>query len=441
MIKKKQKQFILSIIIFALIFGGLIGGKFLTSSPNVKSSINNEDKAKNVIFMIADGFSTSYATCYRWYKGEDTLLDSMLVGMHRNYSANSDVTDSAAAATAMATGVKTNNGMISTSPDGKELKTILEAAKDNGKSTGIVVTSAVTHATPACFAAHVDDRSNQEDIAPQILENDVDVILGGGRNYFSDSLIEDTSNNGYTYVSNQNELLDESNNTTKLIGLFSDDSMAPELDREETSEPSLAEMSQAAINTLKKDDDGFFLMIEGSQIDSAGHDHDAAWAMKDMEAFEEAIQIVLDFAKENDDTLVIVTGDHDNGGLSVGGYDQYDADIDILRNVTASGKFMEEQLNSDRSNISDVVKKYTGLDLTKEEIEEIETSENPSDAINDVVSEKALTGWTTRGHTGVDIPVYAYGPHADSFEGLHENTDLAVLMAQAMDVSLKTENE
>ncbi|MBD3107635.1 alkaline phosphatase [Bacillus sp. AGMB 02131] len=384
--------------------------------------------------MIADGFSTSYATCYRWYKGEETLLDSMLVGMHRNYSANSEVTDSAAAATAMATGVKTNNGMISTSPDGKGLKTILEAAKEIGKSTGIVATSAVTHATPACFASHVDNRSNQEDIAPQILENDVDVILGGGSNYFSDSLIEDATDNGYTFVTNRNELLDDSTNTTKLIGLFSEDSMAPELDREETIEPSIAEMSKAAINILKKDDDGFFLMIEGSQIDSAGHDHDAAWAMKDMEAFEEALQIVLDFAKENDDTLVIVTGDHDNGGLSVGGYDQYDANVDLLRNVTASGKFMEAQLDNDRNNISEVVKQYTEIDLIEEEIDKIKTAENPSDAINDVISERALIGWTTRGHTGVDIPVYAFGPKSKLYEGLHENTDLPVLMAKAMEI-------
>lgn len=435
MSRKKKQQIVISIIILTLVFGGLIGGIFLTSSPSVKSSNSSEGKAKNVIFMIADGFSTSYATCYRWYKGEDTLLDSMLVGMHRNYSANSEVTDSAAAATAMATGVKTNNGMISTSPDDKELKTILEAAEENGKSTGIVATSSVTHATPACFASHVDDRSNQEDIAPQILENGVDVILGGGNAYFSDSLIEDATNDGYTFATNRNELLDKSNNATKLIGLFSEDSMAPELDREETSEPSLAEMSESAINTLKKDDDGFFLMIEGSQIDSAGHDHDAAWAMKDMEAFEEALQIVLDFAKENDDTLVIVTGDHDNGGLSVGGYDQYDADVDILRNVTASGKFIEDQLNEDRSNIQEIVEQYTNIDLTDKEVKKIKTAENPSDVINDVISERALIGWTTRGHTGVDIPVYAYGPGSDLFVGLHENSELPVLMGQIMDLS------
>ncbi|MEI2401108.1 alkaline phosphatase, partial [Paenibacillus phytohabitans] len=269
--------------------------------------------------------------------------------MHRTYSSNSEVTDSAAAGTAMATGVKTNNGMISTAPDGKELKTILEAAEEKGKSSGLVATSTITHATPAVFASHVASRSNEADIAPQLLENGVDVLLGGGKQYFPDSLINEAEENGYQYVTNQDEL-ENAKKADKLIGLFAEDGMAPELDRDETDQPSLAEMTESALDVLKKDKDGFFLMVEGSQIDWAGHDNDAAWAMKDSEAFELAVEKAVEFAKKDGNTLVVVAGDHDTGGMSVGGYGKGDANLEVLRNVSATGDFMESKLNADRSN-------------------------------------------------------------------------------------------
>ena len=215
-------------------------------------------------------------------------MDSMLVGMHRTYSANSEVTDSAAAATAMATGVKTNNGMISISPEGKKLKTILEVAKDAGKSTGLVATSTITYATPAAFAAHVPSRVDEADIATQLINNEVDVLLGGGKKYFPESLLHIATKGGYHFVSDRNELMNVKK-ADKLIGLFSDVGMAPELDRHVTNEPSLADMTEVALKVLEKNKEGFFLMVEGSQIDWAGHDNDAAWAMKDIEAFEEAL--------------------------------------------------------------------------------------------------------------------------------------------------------
>ncbi|BFH14930.1 hypothetical protein J6TS7_10940 [Paenibacillus dendritiformis] len=140
-------------------------------------------KARNVIFMVPDGFSPAYAASYRLYKGELSAMDSMLAGMVRTYSANSALTDSAAAATAMATGHKTNNGMIGTTPDGKQRRTILEAAREQGKSTGLVASSSITDATPAAFSSHIASRDEESDIAPQQLE-DADVLLGGGKTFF-----------------------------------------------------------------------------------------------------------------------------------------------------------------------------------------------------------------------------------------------------------------
>lgn len=418
-----------------LAFGTVLGANLPDFNAEAKEAKieNHNGKVKNVIFMIPDGFSASFATNYRWFKGEESLLDSMLVGMHRTHSADSEVTDSAAAGTAMATGKKTNNGMISTSPDGKELRTILEAAEDAGKSSGLVATSTITHATPAVFASHVASRSDEADIAPQLLDNDVDVILGGGKKYFPEELLRKAKKNGYKMAFDR-ESLDQSKKAGKLIGLFADEGMAPELDRDETDQPSLAEMTSAALDVLKKDKDGFFLMIEGSQIDWAGHAHDAAWAMKDAEAFEEALAEALAFAKRDRNTLIVVAGDHDTGGMSVGGYGVYDANVEVLRNVTASGAFMAGKLDEGRNNAAEVVKEYTGIDLTDEEEQMIRTAAKPDIAINGVVSERALVGWTSTQHTGVDVPLYAYGPGSHLFAGLNQNTDLPVLMAKAMKI-------
>jgi alkaline phosphatase len=423
--KNKFKKKALSIAAVSIItLGSFAGANLSQSKVEAKSNMNN-GKVKNVIFMIPDGYSAAYATNYRWFKGEESIMDSMLVGMHRTYSA--------AAGTAFATGVKTNNGMISTSPEGKELKTILEAVEETGKASGLVATSTITHATPAVFASHVASRANEADIAPQLIDNDVEVILGGGEKYFPESLLNEAKKEGYEYITNKSEL-GKVKNSKKLIGLFAEDSMAPELDRDTTNEPSLKEMTQTALDVLKKDKDGFFLMVEGSQIDWAGHDHDAAWAMKDTEAFEQAVEAVIEFAQKDRNTLVVIAGDHDTGGMSVGGYGLGDVKVEVLRQVSATGDFMVSKLDSTRSNVKEVVKQYTMLDLNEVEVQKIKSALKPDIAINEVISERASVGWTSTNHTGVDIPLYAFGPKSELFSGLHENTDIPGLMAKAMNI-------
>lgn len=429
--KKTFKKKMMILAIAGSFTVGSFAGITALQPVEAKSPQSNK-KVENVIFMIPDGYSSSYATNYRLYKGEESVMDPYLVGMHRTYSANSEVTDSAAAGTAMATGSKTNNGVISMDPDGKQLETILQAAEKSGKSSGLVATSTITHATPAVFASHVATRANEADIAPQLLQNDVDVILGGGKKYFSDELLNKAKKDGYEVVSDA-QSLNKVKKADKLIGLFAEDSLAPELDRETTTEPSLQDMTSAAIDVLSKDKDGFFLMVEGSQIDWAGHDNDAAWAMKDTEAFEDAVQAALDFAKKDKNTLVVIAGDHDTGGMSVGTGGS-GTNLEILKNVTATGDFMAAQLNKEKSNIQVVVKEYAGITLTAAEVNEIKEASNPSFQINSIISKHALVGWTHTGHTGTDIPVYAYGPQAHKFAGLIENTDFPHLMAEAMKI-------
>jgi alkaline phosphatase len=429
----KKKAMIIAIA------GSFTVGSFtgITSLQSAEAKIPQANKkVENIIFMIPDGYSSSYATNYRLFKGEESVMDSHLVGMHRTYSANSEVTDSAAAGTAMATGTKTNNGVISIDPAGNKLETILQAAEKSGKSSGLVATSTITHATPAVFGSHVETRANEKDIAPQLLQSDVDVILGGGKKYFSDDLLNKAKQDGYEIVSEKQSLTNVKK-TDKLIGLFAEDSLSPELDRETTNEPSLQEMTSAAIDVLSNDKDGFFLMVEGSQIDWAGHDNDAAWAMKDTEAFEKAVEAALDFAKKDKKTLVVIAGDHDTGGMSVGGYGGSGANLEILKNVTATGDFMASQLNKERSNIQEIGLKYTGITLSGTEVNQIKQASNPAFQINSIISKRALVGWTHTGHTGTDIPVYAYGPQAHKFAGLIENTDFPQLMAEAMKIPFK----
>lgn len=431
----------------AILLGiGLFMAGFYYNSDGIKTAkFAKERKVKKVILMIPDGYSAGYATNYRWFKGSDVIMDKLLVGMVKTFSADNKVTDSAAAGTAMATGLKTNNGMISETSDGRTAQTILEAARKAGKSAGLVVTSTITHATPAVFAAHVNSRDSEADIAPQMLER-VEVLFGGGKEFFlpealggkqkERNLIKEAQAKGYTIIEDKNQL--QGAKGKKLLGLFANNGMAPELDRDATKEPSLAEMTNKALATLNKDKDGFFLMVEGSQIDWAGHNHDPAWAMKDTEAFEGAVKAALEFATNDGHTLVVVVGDHDTGGFSVGGYDKYEANVEILRKVTATGNYMVTKLNSEGNNIKEIVKTYTEQELSDDEVNLIKTSSNQAHTINDIISQRALVSWTTFAHTGTDIPLYAYGVGEELFEGLHDNTDIPKLIAKVMNIQFRS---
>ncbi|SFB11300.1 alkaline phosphatase [Lentibacillus halodurans] len=407
---------------------------------------SSHKKVENVIYMIPDGFSSNYAANYRAYKGEEAIWDQHLKGMFTTHAAGSDITDSAAAGTAMATGYKTNNGVIGLDPKGNELKTILEASEEEGRASGLVATSTITHATPASFAAHVNDRNNETEIARQLVESEVDVLLGGGKNNFlpksengnqeEANLIEQAKEQGLRFVENREQLIDETDVNVEdeegLLGLFADEALSPELHRVNTEEPSLAEMTESAIDVLEEDKDGFFLVVEGSQIDWAGHDNDAAWAMSDVAAFEAAVEEAINFANKDGKTLVVVAGDHDTGGMTTGANGSMELNADILQNVTTTGEYMASELNDDRSNVRNVVQSYANIELTEGEVQTIRESDDAASAINTIVSDRASVGWTSTNHTGADIPVYAYGPQANQFTGFHNNTELPKIIADTM---------
>lgn len=328
----------------SLLFGSLAG----------VANAAEKGSAKNVILLIPDGMGISYLTATRIYKGEELSFERYVKGLMKTYSSDTNITDSAAAGTAMATGYKTNNGTIAVTPDGTRPDSILDAAREKGKATGLVATSRITHATPAVFTSHDPSRGNEVALATEYIPN-VDVILGGGRDMFlpeseggkqpERNLVAEAEAAGYDYITNRSEIGGVTSN--KVLGLFAMSDLKYEIDRDQVNVPSLAEMTELAVNTLSKDQDGFFLMVEGSQIDWAGHANDPIATVTDMLAFEEAVDVALDFAKKDKNTLVVVVGDHETGGMNIGNTPGgYKENIQILKNAKGSANMVREALKS-----------------------------------------------------------------------------------------------
>nr|HID14498.1 alkaline phosphatase [Anaerolineae bacterium] len=293
----------------------------------------DEPVVENIILLIGDGMGAGTRTAARYYYvGPDGQLaweDFEWAGVTLTYSEDALITDSAAAGTAIATGHKTANGVISMNADGTvSYTTILEEALARGKATGLVATSQIQHATPAVFYAHVPSRRQYNDIAAQMVDSGVNVFFGGGETYMlpetvtgtygpgsrtdGRNLIEEMVALGYAYADNAADFAALDTETTDYaLGLFGYKGM------ERPFTPSLAEMTEKAINILDNDPDGFFLMVEGSQIDWANHGNDADNSIGDTVGFNEAVEVAEAFLAEHPNTLIIVTADHETGGVAV----------------------------------------------------------------------------------------------------------------------------
>ncbi|AQQ53196.1 alkaline phosphatase [Planococcus lenghuensis] len=468
MINKRQgKKLLPAMVISSLLVGGFAAGypgaaaKGENPAQNpetaVKEANQKQAKIKNVIFLIGDGMGPAYNTAYRAFKDnqatpymEKTAFDTYLVGMQQTYSWDPEqsVTDSAAAATSLAAGIKTYNGAIAVDMEKNDVKTVLETAKEDGKATGLVATSQINHATPASFGSHDESRHNYNDIADDYFddlvngEHKVDVLLGGGTSYFDRAdrnLTAEFAEDGYGVVTTRAELLkDESD---QLLGLFAPKGLDKAIDRNEET-PSLAEMTDEALERLSEDQDGFFLMVEGSQIDWAGHDNDIVGAMSEMEDFEKAFARAIEFAEQDEHTLVITTADHSTGGFALGRDGEYKWDPRPLQAAERTPDFMAAQIAAG-SPVEEVLAEYINLDLTAEEVQSVKDAAASGkaveidNAIEHIFNIRSGTGWTTGGHTGVDVNVYAYGPQWEEFVGLHDNH---ILGQKVMEVFSNTRN-
>ena len=428
----------------------------LRPSPLAAASPAPERPA-NVILMIADGCGPASVGLGRQVAGGPLELDRILVGTLTTGSASSRVTDSAAAATAMASGVKTNNRMIGVDATGRRAATLIERARERGWATGLVAKSTITDATPAAFAAHVQHRSSQDSIAVQEIELGVDVLLGGGRRWFAPSsrggarkdsldVIALARRRGYACVTTREELL--AARRAPLLGLFAEEDMSYTLDRDSFQEPSLPEMARQALALLAARPRGFFLMIEGSRIDHAGHANDAATHAREVLEYDATVREVLAFARRDGRTLVVSTADHETGGLSlgrrIGDESFYELRPEALRGVTASLDRMADSILAGATPES-VVARYSGAPPTQDEraiLQRAIDTGKPLDlaavvaALSEIISRRALLGWTTGGHTAVDVGLYAFGPGSERFRGTHDNTEIAHLLADLMGIRL-----
>ena len=439
---------------------------------------------KNVIVLIPDGCDETVQTVARWYKGEDLQVDKMVGGGVKVHMANSVIPGSAAAATAFATGHKTTVRFLGVGPRTDDLLTgfvptaepyapvasILEAAKLAGKATGLVATSRITHATPAAYACHIQDRGWDNDIMEHIVYNNLDVVFGGGARHLipedasyttsfgdvwggkrtdGENLMDVLLNRGYQFVDSQDGM--QALSEGPAWGLFDDSHMEPDIDRQyfHPTQPSIAEMTAKAIELLSQDRDGFFLMVEGSQVDWAGHNNDPIYMTTDFLAFDEAVKVACDFADEKGKTLVMAFPDHNTGGMKIGhyytamGYTETTIEdlVDPLLGMTITSVGLAAMLedNTDDAELMDKVFEYWNLTITQDDVDEIrslEPSVGLAYALARVLSKNyTVIGWTTHGHNGETVPFWTHGAKNVKV-GIIDNTDLATMAADAMDVDL-----
>lgn len=425
-------------------------------------AFGNTKNPKNVIFMVGDGMGPSFNTAYRYYKNQPgakkmtpTAFDKYLKGTNRTYpnDPKENVTDSAAGGTAFSTGTKTYNGAISVDSNKKPVKSVLEQAKEQGKSTGLVTTAELTDATPAVYASHVDSRDKKDEIAKQFYkdkingQHKVDVLLGGGSKYFgkeNGNLDKKFKKDGYNLVSNKNELNNSQSN--KVLGTFSEKDMPLQIDAPK-SNPLLVDMQNSALNKLNKNNKGFFLMVEGASIDKAAHPNDVTGVMSEMTGFENAFDNAISYAKNHKDTLVVATADHSTGGLSIAKGEDYKWNPQAIHKMKNSGMYMTKQI-ADGKDPEKVINDGYGVNFPDKQLTKVKEAakdlhklqkqgkdEDDKDvtaqttklqnAIQKPINDASHTGWTTNGHTGEDVNTYAYGPGSSNFKGNMENTKSA----------------
>lgn len=414
--------------------------------------------AKNVIMMIPDGMSIGASTLARYMlneKGDVSLaLDEYVTAMVKTRWANGPITDSAPAGTAYAIGYKSISGALGVDSSLLPRANVLEAAQLKGKATGLISTSEFMHATPAAYSSHEAKRSNYVAIAEQMLNQELDVLLGTGAGKLDKKVLDIiglAESKGYTILDDRSELLTTKanrvwGNFTATIGGMNN--LSYDLDRNQSVEPSLAEMTTKAIELLNRDKDGFFLMVEGSKIDWAAHANDTIGIVTDTLAFDKAFKAAVDFAKADGNTIVIAVTDHGNSGITIGNSAasaSYDKDLFSIftpikgATKTAEGAMALVDATKSEASLNSALNAY-GINPADTSIAtEIAAFKADPKTANLVktINKKCAIGYSTFGHTGEDVPLYIYAPAGVKLpKGLIDNTDVADFVANSMGLNM-----
>ncbi|MEN9653655.1 MAG: hypothetical protein RL303_1375 [Verrucomicrobiota bacterium] len=442
--------------------GGVVFGaasaSALEATPREAGDNAASAQAKNVIFMVADGMNISALSLTHTYLRRVREQTSRWMGMYRELpvvrslceteSASSLVTDSAAAASCWGIGERVANGSINVTVDGRRPETLFRKMKAARKRTGLVTTATATHATPAGFVATVSARAKQGLIAPQYLTYGVDVILGGGTQYFDEELLEDYRQAGYVFAGDRTALL-AYDGAKPLLGLFDKSYLPFEIDRLHDPVlaariPTLSEMTTAALRNLDNSPHGFFLLVEGARVDHAAHGNDPAATIQEQVAFDDALGVALAYVERHPETLLIVTTDHGTGGLQLNGL----GSEDFLGTLPVYAESTPAFMRTTRftmslelmgklgkapgvKNFTDFVAQKTKLEFKTADrllIKDIKT-------LLPILPKYTGIGWTGNNHTSELVEFSAYGPGSALFPAFLRNDEVHALLLKATGVA------
>ena len=478
-------------------------------------------EAKNVILLIGDGMgpqSVGLAIYYnRFLNGPEKplnmerLMAAGNTGYCLTYQFGTVVTDSASAATALASGVKTRDAIIGKDHDGRPMKTIVDIARQSGKVAGLISDTRITHATPAAFFAHIIHRDMENEIAAQLVaRGDLTVAFSGGAQHFipmgmkvedhpdlkgitkaagwgtskrkdNRDLVGESKNKGYSFVANEKELsILNARSTGKVLGLFSASGFPSAIDRQphhQTGVPTLTRLTEKALEVLSKNEKGFFLMVEGGQIDWAAHGSDVASVTHEMMEFDKAIGVAMSFAESNPDTLIVVTADHDTGGLAIA-YNTYQppepvklpsgetwktkynfGEKVIFEKMAKQKKSFQKMVDDCKKNPATLkreIEENSAFTITEEQANSLLAKEQPTGKIEAedygvyhvfrantptnrmgrLFGKEVSTAWAVGTHTHTPVMVFSKGPSAEKFRGLLDNVDIPRIIAQGWGASL-----
>jgi alkaline phosphatase len=465
---------------------------------------------KNVVLLIGDGMgpeAVGLAIYYnRFMNGMEKrlnlerLMAAGNTGYCLTYQYGTVVTDSASAATALASGVKTRDAIIGKDHDGRPMKSVVDIARQLGKSTGVISNTRLTHATPAAFYANIIHRDMENEIAAQLVERgDLAVAFSGGAQHFipvgtkvedhpslkgidpkagwgasrrkdSRDLIGEATNKGYAVVANDKELSAlDAQQTGKVLGLFSASGFPSAIDRQPhhlIGVPTLSELTAKALDILKKNPQGFFLMVEGGQVDWVEHGNDVASVLHEMLEFDQAIGLAMAFAEQNPDTLIIVTADHDTGGLGIAYNNVHPpapvklptgetwrtkynfAEKVIFEKMAKQKKSFQKMAIDSKGNpaaLKKEVEENSAFTITEEQAAALfakdakpreysefysEGAGNPSPLMGRLFGKEMNTAWAVGTHTHTPVMIFANGPMAEKFRGLIDNVEVPQIIAK-----------
>lgn len=450
---------------------GLAGAASLVATGQVPAAAQvragaAKGAAKNVIFLVVDGMSHgTLGFANQWKLRHEQTAPHWLQLLERpdirrslqdTASANSPVTDSAAAGSAWGCGQRINNGAINVDPQGNPLKPILSYAKEAGKKTGLVTTCRITHATPAAFSVNVEARDMEDAIARQYLERGVDVLLGGGARHFSQeqengSVIDYGARfkeAGYTLVRNSGELTAAAK-SERILGLFSQSHIPYAIDRKNdrslSQVPGLAEMFKAALASLEGTKNGFFLQVEGGRVDHAGHANDAGAILHEYLEFDDCIPVALDHVAQHPDTMLIVTTDHGTGGCQLNGqgkrYLGSGPALDRVNTLKYSFEWLQDRFRASGSFDAGDFMQATGIKPTAEQSMIVQKALDADikylsgaliEAFGKQLDELTAVGWSSSKHTAECVDLFATGPGANGVPAYMNNNELFGHMMSAM---------